>query len=387
MYTISNGIKAVEYAIRGYLIKDEAGKYLMNEVNRLPIYLEGPPGIGKTRIVRQIADRLNIGYVSFSITHHSRNTVLGLPVIESGPQNEKYTEYTMSEIIAKVKAAYENGQKEGILLLDEFNCMAETLMPIMLAFLQTKNIGAHTLPEGWVIVLCGNPGRYNKSARSFDSAILDRVRKLELTFDNNDFLAYAAERNFEQAVIEYLRLNPQAAYVTAQEGKPDEIATPRSWENLDCAIKMYVKLGASIDADMVMQFIKSEKCARSFARFYENFAGRSLTAQDHENILNGVGLEKYVERFKAQGQRERMNIVDSLCAMLEGGTTGKTMSPRKLAVGVESILALTMGAEDTSMSSRVFGRVNNNQTLLSAVSKGKCPRYLELCRNSCYYTH
>ena len=144
----------------------------MNEVNRLPFYLEGNPGIGKTQMVGQVAQELGIGFVSFSITHHSRNTVLGLPVINE-VSGTKYTEYTMSEIIAKVLACYESGKKEGILLLDEFNCMSDTIMPVMLSFLQTKNIGMHTLPEGWVIVLCGNPSSYNKSARKFDFAILE----------------------------------------------------------------------------------------------------------------------------------------------------------------------------------------------------------------------
>ena len=135
-YSISEAKKALKTGIRGYLAKNSDGEYLMNEVNRIPFYLEGNPGIGKTQMVGQVATELEIGFVSFSITHHSRNTVLGLPVInEVG--GTKFTEYTMSEIIAKVLECYEKGEKEGILLLDEFNCMSDTIMPVMLSFLQT----------------------------------------------------------------------------------------------------------------------------------------------------------------------------------------------------------------------------------------------------------
>ena len=82
MYTIAKAKDAIKKGIRGYLLKDENGQYIMREENRLPFYLEGAPGIGKTEIVRQIAEELGLGYVSFSLVHHTRNSLLGLPVIK-----------------------------------------------------------------------------------------------------------------------------------------------------------------------------------------------------------------------------------------------------------------------------------------------------------------
>ena len=203
-YSIKEVKNEIKKGITAYIQKDEGGTYCIRSVNRIPFYLEGKPGIGKTEIVRQIADELGIGFVSFSITHHTRNSLLGLPVI-SNLECGKYTEYTMSEIIAAVIEKEEQGQKEGVLLLDDFNCASETIMPTMLAFLQTRNIGKYCLPEGWSIVLCGNPIAYNKSARRFDAAILDRVRKLSVEYDIKDFLEYAKEQNFHPSILEYLQ--------------------------------------------------------------------------------------------------------------------------------------------------------------------------------------
>jgi len=140
MNTIAEAKNAIKAAVKGYLHKDAEGNYVMQERNRLPIYQEGPPGVGKTEIVSQIAKELDLGLVAFSLVHHTRNSLLGLPVIETLPQGEKYTSYTMSEVIAKVREQVESGKKEGILLLDEFPCMADTIVPVMLSFLQTKNI-------------------------------------------------------------------------------------------------------------------------------------------------------------------------------------------------------------------------------------------------------
>lgn len=81
----------------------------------------GPPGIGKTQIMEQIASECGIGLVSYTITHHTRQSAVGLPMIktEEFDGNEySVTEYTMSEIIAGVyKAIKEQGHREGILLL------------------------------------------------------------------------------------------------------------------------------------------------------------------------------------------------------------------------------------------------------------------------------
>ena len=69
----------------------------------------------------------------------------------------------MSEIIASVYEYIEQtGKKEGILFIDEINCVSETLAPAMLQFLQNKTFGTHKVPQGWIIVAAGNPPAYNK---------------------------------------------------------------------------------------------------------------------------------------------------------------------------------------------------------------------------------
>ena len=270
-YTISSAYETVRTGIRGYLFKDEKGNYVMQEKDRLPFYLEGMPGVGKTQIVKEIADDLGIGFVSFSLTHHTRNTVLGLPVIDTMENGDKYTRYTMSEIIESVCEKVEKGQKEGILLLDEFPCMAESIIPVMLAFLQTKNIGRHTLPEGWVIVLCGNPPRYNKSARKFDAAVLDRIRAIEIDYNVNSFLDYARERNLHKSVIDYLQMYPDNLYKCEKTEDGLELVTCRGWENLSVILGVYEQMGEYPDAALVGQYIKSETVAANFLGYYSQY--------------------------------------------------------------------------------------------------------------------
>ena len=177
--TIKEAKNYIKDSVKLYLKKDEEGEYRIPVVRQRPIFLLGAPGIGKTAIMEQIAQELGIALVSYSMTHHTRQSALGLPFIthkEYAGSTYDVSEYTMSEIIASVyEVMEESGIREGILFLDEINCVSETLAPSMLQFLQYKVFGRHQVPEGWVIVTAGNPPEYNKSVREFDVVTLDRL--------------------------------------------------------------------------------------------------------------------------------------------------------------------------------------------------------------------
>ena len=139
---IKQAKEQIKYAVKSYFTKDESGDFIIPVERQRPIFLMGPPGIGKTAIMEQIANELGVGIVTYSMTHHTRQSALGLPFIVQktyGGKEYSVSEYTMSEIIASVYNRIENdGAKEGILFLDEINCVSETLAPSMLQFLQYK---------------------------------------------------------------------------------------------------------------------------------------------------------------------------------------------------------------------------------------------------------
>ena len=95
----------IKHTVQAYLKKDESGAYRIPAIRQRPILMMGPPGIGKTQIMEQIARECRIGLVSYTITHHTRQSAIGLPHIEEktyGGQVMSVTEYTMSEIIPSV---------------------------------------------------------------------------------------------------------------------------------------------------------------------------------------------------------------------------------------------------------------------------------------------
>ena len=125
---IKEAKQEVKNTITAYLKKDDMGSYEIAIERQRPILLMGPPGIGKTAIMEQVAKELGINLVSYTITHHTRQSAIGLPFIsqkEYDGREYSVTEYTMSEIIASVYEQIEkSGIHEGILFLDEINCVS-----------------------------------------------------------------------------------------------------------------------------------------------------------------------------------------------------------------------------------------------------------------------
>lgn len=286
-YSINTARKEMKNMINQYFRKDEKGNYIVDTCNMLPVFLIGPSGIGKTQIVGEIAKEMDLGFVSYSLVHHTRQTLMGLPVITSfsvGNNEVRDTEYTLSELLGAVYKEISNGKKEGILFLDEANCCPETIQPMLLSFLQSKVLGSNRLPEGWVIVLCGNPPRsiYNKNAREWDGALMDRLRVIDLKIDNEEYLNYIFEKEFHPIVRFYLTIHPENSYICERKEERMELVTYRSWENLSNALLDYEKLGFEITPVMVNEYIKTDRVVRDF---YDLYASCLLDESDYSDVL------------------------------------------------------------------------------------------------------
>ena len=79
---IKRAKQEIKDSIEAYLAKDEFGEYRIPAIRQRPILLMGPPGIGKTQIMEQIARECRIGLVAYTITHHTRQSAVGLPFIK-----------------------------------------------------------------------------------------------------------------------------------------------------------------------------------------------------------------------------------------------------------------------------------------------------------------
>ena len=316
---IKQAKQEIQNTLRAYLSKDELGNYLIPTIRQRPVLLMGPPGIGKTQIMAQIAAETGVGLVAYTITHHTRQSAIGLPFIEHrnyGGKEYAITEYTMSEILASVYALMEKtGLKEGILFLDEINCVSETLAPMMLQFLQCKTFGNQALPEGWMIVAAGNPPEYNKSVRDFDVVTLDRVKRIDVKDDFTVWKEYARRNGVHGAVVSYLDIKKENFYCIETTVDGLQFATARGWEDLSEIITAYEKLELRVDREVVGQYIQLPRIAKDFANYLELYH-KYQRIYHVEDILQGSWQAITVSELKAAPFDEKLSVMGLVLSRL-----------------------------------------------------------------------
>ena len=340
---IQQAKQQIKNAMLAYFAKDEFGNYRLPTERQRPVFLLGAPGIGKTAIMEQITQELDVGFVSYSMTHHTRQSALGLPFIAKktyGDVEYDVSEYTMSEIIAAVYDAMEaTGHPEGILFLDEINCVSETLTPAMLQFLQYKVFGRHRVPDGWIVVTAGNPPEYNRVAHDFDIATWDRLKRIDVEPDFAAWRAFAVETGVHPAVLTYLDIERDHFYrvETTVDGK--SFVTARGWDDLSAMVKLYEEQGIPVDELLVGQYVQNAEIAKRFSVYYDLFSKYRADYQI-DRILAGEADEGIVERARAAAFDERVSLMGLVTDALGGRLRDAVLEDRAVAFAHARLAAM-----------------------------------------------
>ena len=391
--------------VRAYLKKDETGAYEIPPERQRPILLMGPPGIGKTAIMEQVARECGISLISYTITHHTRQSAIGLPFIsrkEYGGVEHSVTEYTMSEIVASVYDQIEaSGIAEGILFLDEINCVSETLAPTMLQFLQYKMFGNHKVPDGFIIVTAGNPPQYNKSVRDFDIVTLDRVKRIDIEENYAVWKEYAYQAGIHGAILSYLQIRVKDFYSVKTQIDGRQFVTARGWEDLSRIIKVYEELGIEVGERLCIQYLQDPEIASAFASYYELYS-KYRTLYRIPEILEGavpeesavlreapfdeklsiLGLlidslnqefQAYAENFSVQKRvMQELTAVRRELKSAAAGSSGSAQEDRS----ARSLLAARRAACEEEMARRRNARMLDRES--ERVEKKTCMRLQEM---------
>ena len=340
---IKQAKEQIQNAMKAYFTKDQFSSYLIPIERQRPIFLIGPPGIGKTAIMEQIANELGVGLVSYSMTHHTRQSALGLPFIEKktyGGNEYNVSEYTMSEIIASVYDMVEQtGLREGILFLDEINCVSETLAPSMLQFLQYKIFGRHRVPDGWIVVTAGNPPEYNNSVREFDIVTWDRLKRIDVEPEYDVWKEYAYKKGVHPAILTYLDIRKSDFYKieTSVDGK--SFVTARGWSDLSDMMKLYEQHNIAVDEKLIVQYLQNKKIAKEFGIYYDLFNKYKSDYQVHK-ILAGEAPTDIYERAKAAKFDERLALLGMLLDAISYNLKNINLKEKAIAEILNSLKSL-----------------------------------------------
>lgn len=370
---IKEAKEQIKNAMTAYFTKDELGNYMIPIEKQRPVFLMGPPGVGKTAVMEQVAAEMGVGLLSYSMTHHTRQSALGLPFIvhkNYGGEEFDVSEYTMSEIISAVyELMEETGVREGILFLDEINCVSETLAPIMLQFLQYKIFGRHKVPEGWIVVTAGNPPEYNNSVREFDIVTWDRLKRIDVEPDFVAWKEYAYKAGVHASVLTYLEIRKGDFYSVESTVDGKSFITARGWEELSQMIILYEKNNIKVDEKLIGQYIQNKKIAKSFASYYDLFNKYKSDYQVND-ILDGKATAQIKDRAKNSKFDERLSLLGLLLDAVTADTRSviHTDSMIKNLVGVLTKFKMAAAKPDCSSQKSFDKLIKERQELLK---KGK----------------
>ena len=372
--------EAIAQSVDMYFSQDAQGNWRLNRNRARPVCLMGPTGIGKTEIVRQVAEEKGLAFLSYSVTHHTRQSAIGLPRLVEREVDGKsvcVTEYTLSEIVAEVwRAMEESGKERGILFLDEFNCASETLRPAMLQLLQSKTFGPHALPEGWMLVLAGNPSEYNASATSLDPVMADRLRLLWLEPDYPAWRAYMTEKGVHPMVLSFLDDHRSSFYVFEKGTEGTGLVTARAWEDLSVLLGMMEEHNFPIDLTFISQFLQSSKVARSFHTYYQQYS-ELIASQVIDRILGGEDSDELVEEVEEMSFSQRWALTCVILLRLENLCAAGDVSEASRALKAAIEFYRDNMAGQPQLEFLLNGITNSNPCALHIAAQG-CESYKEL---------
>ena len=196
-----------------------------NPDDRLPaVMIWGPPGAGKSAIVRNAALKNNCSFIDLRLAQMEAIDIKGLPVPEA------------DGVHWKISSAYpRDTESRGIIFLDELSACDRTIQTAAYELILDRKLGDdYRLPDNWLIVAAGNRIEDNASAVAMSSALANRFLHVELEYNAKNWIEWALKSNIHGAIAGLIRYKPQLLADTDENNQNLErgFPTPRSWERV-----------------------------------------------------------------------------------------------------------------------------------------------------------
>jgi hypothetical protein len=218
---------------------------------KVPTFLWGAPGIGKSSIVKQIAKKNGIGFIDLRLALMDPTDLKGIPF---------YDKESHSALWAP--PAFLPREGEGILFLDELNSAAPSVQSSAYQLILDRRVGEYELPDGWAIVAAGNREGDRGVTYRMPAPLANRFVHFELEVDVNDWKDWAYQSGLDERIIAYISYKNEHLFTFDAKSDKKSFATPRSWEYVAKILTSQMKeslllesVSGTIGGDVAVSFL------------------------------------------------------------------------------------------------------------------------------------
>jgi hypothetical protein len=207
------------------LTQKQLSDFLLNVAVVRPVFIWGPPGIGKSALVQRFAEEVGIPCVSLLGSQLAPEDLIGVPQIVDG----------CSRFCPPVSIARKNPY---CLFLDELNACSHEVQKAFYSLIHERRIGEYVLPEGSVVIGAGNRTQDNAIVKPMSSALINRMIHVHLKVSHRDWLEWAGASNIHPLVMQYIQNRPDHLWMQPPRHE-ETFSSPRSWHMLSDALHEY----------------------------------------------------------------------------------------------------------------------------------------------------
>jgi hypothetical protein len=235
-----------------------------------PVFVWGPPGIGKSSLVELFAYQQGLDCVSLLGSQLAPEDLIGVPQIVDGRSR-----FCPPEMIAR--------DQPYVLFLDELNASSPEVQKAFYSLIHERRLGNYRLPEGSMVIGAGNRAQDRAITRPMASALMNRMLHVELRVSVAEWLDWAENVDLHRYVIDYIRSRPDHLLDTPPEAEAP-FSTPRAWHMLSDALYGF---GDALTTDDVL--ILATACLSvAHACQFVAYVKQQLSTYRPEAILSGV---------------------------------------------------------------------------------------------------
>ena len=209
-------------------------------IKKLPVFIWGAPGIGKSSIVKQIAQKNSLKFIDLRLSLLDPTDLKGIPFFDE--QNREGV-WAKPSFLPR-----EEDESQGILFLDEINTAPPAVQASAYQLILDRRVGEYRLPEGWSIIAAGNRENDRGVVYRMPPPLANRFVHFEMEVDFEDWKKWAYGRGIDASIIAFLAFDKSMLFTFDPGSNEKSFATPRSWEYVDTIIKSGIREQLILDS-------------------------------------------------------------------------------------------------------------------------------------------